>query len=179
MSTDRISIRYAKALFEQAVSTGSLEAIYADLNVVNNALKDSKELRNLIKNPIIKSDKKAEILNQIFSGKVSMDTLNFLNMVAKNARESYLQGMIGAFFNQYNSLKNISEVTVTTAVELTPATETEIVRFIQKQTGNPNVKINKSLDASIMGGFIVNFGDKVYDNSVKYKLDKIRKEIII
>ena len=100
-------------------------------------------------------------------------------MVAKNARESYLQGMVGAFFNQYNSLKNISEVTVTTAVELSPATETEIVRFIQKQTGNPNVKINKSLDASIMGGFIVNFGDKVYDNSVRYKLEKIRKEIII
>lgn len=178
MSTDRISIRYAKAFFEQAVSTNALETVYADINVINKALSDSKELRSLVKNPIVKSAKKGEILTQIFTGKVSNESLNFLRMITQNGREPFLAGIIGAFYDLYNKANNISEVSVTSATDLTSVTENEIVRFIQKQTGNPNVKINKNIDASIMGGFIINFGNKVYDNSVRYKLEKIRKEII-
>ncbi|HPH88487.1 MAG TPA: F0F1 ATP synthase subunit delta, partial [Chitinophagales bacterium] len=73
--------------------------------------------------------------------------------------------------------KGISEVTVTTATTLDTASEQKIEAFIKKTSGYPNVKINKKIDTEILGGFVVDFGGKLYDNSVRYKLNKIKKEI--
>ncbi|MDB5227072.1 MAG: synthase delta subunit, partial [Bacteroidota bacterium] len=47
----------------------------------------------------------------------------------------------------------------------------------KSQSGYPNVKINKKVDPSIIGGFIVDFGGKLYDNSIRYKLNKVTKEL--
>ncbi|QQR98991.1 MAG: F0F1 ATP synthase subunit delta [Sphingobacteriales bacterium] len=58
------------------------------------------------------------------------------------------------------------------------ATQNKIEDFIKKQSGKPNVKINQKVDASILGGFVIDFGDKILDNSVKYKLNKIRQELL-
>ena len=175
MSVEKLSKRYAKALFNE--SAGSLDIIYADLILIDAALKSSKELTSVFKNPIIKSFKKEAITKEIFGGKINAATENFLQMVIQQNRDAYLPEIIAAFFGLYNESKGISEVTVTTAVELDAANEKKIVDFIKKTSGYPNVKINKKTDAAILGGFIVDFGGKLYDNSVRYKLNKIKKEI--
>ena len=175
MSVEKLSKRYAKALFNE--SAGSLDVIYADLVLIDAALKSSKELSLVFKNPIIKGFKKEAITKEIFGGKINVATENFLELVIRQNRDTYLPEIIAAFFRLYNESKGISEVTVTTAIELDSANEQKIVDFIKKTSGYPNVKINKKTDASILGGFIVDFGGKLYDNSVRYKLNKIKKEI--
>ncbi len=177
MSTEKLSHRYAKALFDEAVLTGSLDAVYADLVLVETALKTSKDLKSVFKSPVIPSYKKQAITTQIFSGKVKTTTENFLQLLIQQNREAYILDVVHAFNKLYNEVKGISEVTVTTATELDAANEQKIVDFIKGKSGYPNVKINKKVDASILGGFIVDFGGKMYDNSVQYKLNKIKKEI--
>ena len=113
----------------------------------------------------------------VFNGKVNALTDNFLKLLVEHNREAYVQDVIAAFVKQYNESKGISEVTVTTASELDAANEQQIIAFIKAKSGYPNVKINKKTDAAIIGGFIVDFGGKLYDNSVRYKLNKIKKEI--
>ena len=177
MSAEKVGKRYAKALFDEAVSAGSLDAICADLELINTTLKSSKELKAVFKSPVIPSHKKAVITTQIFNGKVNQLTENFLQLLVQHNREGYVQDVIAAFVKQYNESKGISEVTVTTASELDAANEQKIISFIKEKSGYPNVKINKKTDADIIGGFIVDFGGKLYDNSVRYKLSKIKKEI--
>lgn len=177
MSAEKVGKRYAKALFNEAVSAGSLDAIYADLGLIDATLKSSKELKAVFKSPIIKSHKKLTIASLVFNGKVNALTDNFLKLLVEHNREAYVQDVIVAFVKQYNESKGISEVTVTTASELDAANEQQIIAFIKAKSGYPNVKINKKTDASIIGGFIVDFGGKLYDNSVRYKLNKIKKEI--
>ena len=175
MSVEKLSKRYATALFNE--SAGSLDAIYADLVLIDATLKSSKELKSVFKSPIIKSYKKEAITKEVFGGKINAATEKFLQLIIQQNRDAYLPEIISAFFALYNENKGISEVTVTTATELDSANEQKIVDFIKKTSGYPNVKINKKTDASILGGFIVDFGGKLYDNSVQYKLSKIKKEI--
>lgn len=177
MSAEKVGKRYAKALFDETVKTGSLDAIYADLGLIDATLKSSRELKAVFKSPIIKSNKKLTIAAQVFHGKINALTENFLQLLVKHGREAYIQDVITAFIRLYNESKGISEVTVTTAIEMDAASEQKIISFIKAQSGYPNVKINKKTDTSIMGGFIVDFGGKLYDNSVRYKLNKIKKEI--
>lgn len=177
MSVEKVGKRYAKALFDEAVKTGSLDIIYADLGLLDSTLKASRELKAVFKSPVIKSYKKEAITKEIFGGKVNATTENFLQLVIQQSRDGYLPEIITAFFKLYNESKGISEVTVTTATELDNINEQKIVDFIKSTSGYPNVKINKKTDATIIGGFIVDFGGKLYDNSVRYKLNKIKKEI--
>lgn len=179
MSAEKVGIRYAKAIFDEAVSTASLDTIFQDFNLLNNTLKDSKELRVLFNSPVVKSFKKEAITNQIFSKKVSPQTEKFLQIIIQQGREKYLSNIIAAFYKMYNEKNGISEVTVTTATELDAASENKIVDYIKKTSGYPNVKINKKIDQQILGGFIVDFGGKLFDNSVLYKLNKIKKEITL
>ncbi|MEN9447752.1 MAG: hypothetical protein RJA25_1042 [Bacteroidota bacterium] len=179
MSAEKVGKRYAKALFDEAVQSGSLDNVYVDLNLLNNALNSSKELKSMFKSPVIPIQKKQTITTQIFSGKIGSITEKFLQLLLAHNRETYISDIIKAFFHLYNEEKGISEVTVTTAVDLDTNSEEKISRFIKEKSGYPNVKINKKTDPSIMGGFIVDFGGKLYDNSVKYKLNRIKKEISI
>jgi F-type H+-transporting ATPase subunit delta len=108
---------------------------------------------------------------------VSPLTENFLRLLIFEHREAFVLVCIQQFTRLYNHIKGISEVTVTTATELDAAVEQQIEAFVRKESGKPNVKINKIVDAAIGGGFIVNFGDRLYDNSVRYKLNKLKKEL--
>ncbi|MFN8238820.1 MAG: ATP synthase F1 subunit delta [Chitinophagales bacterium] len=177
MSAEKLSRRYAKALFDEASTTGAIETIYTDLSTIAAVLKSSRELKAVFKSPVIQGHKKLAIVNQIFGNKVSASTQQFLQLLVEQGREPFMADIISAFSGLYNEYKGISEATVTTAVELDSANEQKIVQFIKSQSGNPNVKINKKTDPSILGGFIVDFGGKLYDNSVRYKLSKIQKEI--
>jgi len=177
MSAEKVGKRYAKALFDEAVQTGSLDAVYADLSLLDTTLKDSRELKSMFRSPVIHAQKKQAITTQIFKDRISMTTDNFLQLLLQHGRENCIVDILRAFFHLYNEYKGISEVTVTTVTDLDAASEQKIISFIKEQSGYPNVKINKKTDASILGGFIVDFGGKLYDNSVKYKLSKIKKEI--
>lgn len=177
MSAEKLGTRYAKSLFMEATNKAALDTVFADLNLLQNTLNSSRDLRAVFNSPVIKSYKKEAITKQIFSGKINPITENFLQVVIQQGRDAFLKDIIVAYTKMYNEKNGISEVNVTTAIPLDTASEQKIADFIKATSGNPNVKINKKVDAAIAGGFIVDFGGKIYDNSVRYKLNKIKKEI--
>jgi F-type H+-transporting ATPase subunit delta len=177
MSAEKLALRYAKALFSEATSTGSTDAIYADMELIRATLKASRDLKAMFKSPVIQTHKKLVITSQVFGGKINAVTEQFLQMLISQSREAFLPEVIKAFFKLYNESKGITEVTVTTATELDAENEQKIEKFIKSQSGFPNIRIHKKTDPSIIGGFIVDFGGKLYDNSIRYKLNKVTKEL--
>jgi F-type H+-transporting ATPase subunit delta len=99
--------------------------------------------------------------------------------VISHKREGFLNQIIEAFFNQYNELKEISEITITTAVNTSQEELVAIATKFKEELKLTNVKVNVLVDASILGGFIVNLGDKVYNASIKHKFNELRKELIL
>ncbi|MEZ5037605.1 MAG: ATP synthase F1 subunit delta [Chitinophagales bacterium] len=178
MSAEKLANRYADALFSESTSTNKLEQSYADLQVVADAIAESREFSNYLKSPIIDSSKKLQAFKEIFGSKVQATTMQFLDIIINNKRESYLPLILSKFFSKYNQTKGIAEVNVTVATELDADTQKKIEDYIKKESGKANVKINQKIDTSILGGFIVDFGDKILDNSVKQKLKKVKQQIL-
>ena len=77
----KVSNRYAKALLELAVETNNLEDCCSDMNTILTVCQDSKEFYLLLKSPIIKTDKKIVIMEEVFSNKLSELTTGFIKII--------------------------------------------------------------------------------------------------
>lgn len=177
MSVSRIASRYAKSLIDLAIETNTLEQVKDDVASFEKIVEESRDFYVFLKSPVIQFSKKKAILEQLFSDKYQELTLKFLTLLTQKQREAYLPEIATHFMKQYRDLKQISTARITSAIELTP----EMVKTIREkleQSGvaYENVQLETEVDPKLIGGFILEFGDYVYDSSVSHKLEELRKE---
>ena len=175
MSEIRIASRYAKSLIELAQEKGVLEQVNEDMNMFAKTLDQNRDLKLLMRNPIVKSDKKLAVINALFNGKVNEMTLAFFKIVTHKGRESVLEFIAPEFTRQYNLYKGITTASVTTAVPLTEELRNELGQRLVTQTGQ-KVELEEKIDPSLIGGFVLRVGDQQIDSSVKYNLSKLRNK---
>lgn len=176
MSVSRIASRYAKSLIDFARENNKLEEVKADMTVLDKAL-ESRDLVMLLKSPIVNELKKKEIFNVVFAGKMSETTLGFLNIILNKGREEYISAISNQFEAQYKILKGISDVTLTTATPISEANLSSIkAKLLSSNETEEQVEIETVVDPSILGGFIIEIGDKLYNDSVAYKLSQMKKQ---
>ena len=174
MADQRVAARYAKSLLDLGKEMGTLESVKDDMDLLSKTMAESRELRLLLRNPIVKHDKKLAILTAIFQGKVSDLTLRFFTILTQKNRESALESMGSEFQVQYNAMQGIQMAQVTSATPLTPASRAELERLVTQQTGLTQVKLTEKVDPELIGGFILRVGDKQIDDSVRTSLRKMR-----
>ena len=176
MSNYQVAFRYAKSLLDLSIEKNTLDTTFSDMETVGNALK-SRDLYLLFKSPIIKPSKKISILKEVFKGKVDTMTMGFLEIITKKGREAVLPEIVDSYIEQYKKHNNITEVKVTTAVAMTSDARAALEKALQDSNVTAQkVDINTSVNEDLIGGFVIEVGDKLYDASVKHKLSKIRKE---
>lgn len=178
MSVQRIATRYAKSLIDLASETNKLEEVKADMDTFKAAL-GSRDLYLLLKSPIVPAPKKSAALKAVFEGKLSELTMAFLNILVTKGRESYLPEIGHAFNEQYKEIKHITTLKITTAEKM-DAKSLEAIKaeFLKSNQTDDNVEIETAVDPSLIGGFVVEFANKMYDASVKHKLDTLKKEFV-
>lgn len=148
------------------------------MKFVKQVCDENRDFVVLLESPIVKTDKKIEILNSLFSGKISALSLAFLTLLAKKRRESHIQEITTAFDEQFKSKKNITTAVITTATTLDPKEKNRVLE-IAKQTNSGNeIELVEKVDPSILGGFILSISDKQLDQSVKRKLTDLRKNLL-
>ncbi len=176
MAGERAAVRYAKSLIDLGVDKNVLEDLNRDMNSLTEAL-ENRDLRLLVKSPIINGDKKLAIFKEIFGNSASEVTMTFYELVMKKGREVILPEVAKAFTEQYKKLKHITGVRLTTATPLNEATLNEIkAALLGSSHTDTAVDIETIVDPNIIGGFVVEMGDKLYDASVAYKLDQIKRK---
>ncbi|WP_210518176.1 ATP synthase F1 subunit delta [Hymenobacter terricola] len=174
MADQRVAARYAKSLLDLGKEMGTLDSVKADMDLLGKTVAESRELRLLLRNPIVKHDKKLAILTAIFKGKVSDVTMRFFTILTQKNRESALEGMGTEFQVQYNAMQGIQMAEVTSATPLTPASRAEMEKLVTEQTGLTQVKLTEKVDADLIGGFVLRVGDIQIDDSVRTSLRKMR-----
>ena len=179
MAAEKLAKRYAKALFEDTLSKGELEKVNDDMRMIARTISDSKELKVFLKSPIIKAAKKSSVLTQIFGDKISKESFALIQLLVEKNREGYLDEIARAFALAYNEYNHILEVKVTTAVALDSQMEDQIKKVILSKVGEKKLIIESIIDPKIMGGFIIDLGNKVYDASVRNKLSNVAHELIL
>lgn len=175
MSVSQVASRYAKSLLDLAVDQKKTEAVRDDMAVFKEALK-SRDLVLLLKSPIIYPGKKIAALKAIFEGKLDALTMSFFDLTIKKGRESLLVDIADQFAEQYNNLFNIALVKVTSAAPLDDATRAIILDKIKGMVGsNKQIQLETAVNPDLIGGFIIQYADRLYDSSVAYQLNKLKQ----
>jgi F-type H+-transporting ATPase subunit delta len=176
MSVHRIAVRYAKSLVELAQEQNKLETIMKDIKSFKNALGTNRDLFLLLKSPIVNANKKKQIFKALFEGKYDEMTVAFLNILATKGREVYMPEIADEFILQYKHIKHISTVTLTTASQLDEATLEAIRKKLEESDAtDQQVELVNVVDSDLIGGFVVEFEDKIYDASVVRKLEELKR----
>lgn len=176
MSVGRIATRYAKSLLDLAIEQNQLEDSLADIQEMKASMA-SQELVNFFKSPVIKSEKKLSVYKAIFGDKFKSLADKFFQLVIKKGREDALPEICDEFIHQYKEHKGISAITIVSATKMTAEAEAKVKqRLLESNETYANVDLDFEIDESLIGGFKIKMGGKLYDASVAHKLEQLRKE---
>jgi len=164
MNESRAAIRYAKATLDFAVEQKAADKVEQDM----------RQIATVISENDVKSSDKKEALGKIFKGSNAI-TLGLINTLTDNKRIELLQEVAYKYIIQYEKMKGEDVAYVTSAVPLTAALEKKILAQVTKLTGN-KVSIENTVDASLIGGFVLRVGDLQYDASIANKLNGLKRE---
>lgn len=176
MPNPRLAARYAKSLIDLSIERGELETVYADMQWLQGVCKISKDFVNMLRSPVISSDKKEKIVAAITDGKISTLTASFNRLLVVKHRESFLPEIVNAFISQYKKYKNIHIVKLTTASPVSEAIKDEIINQVKKTSHLENIELETSVDESLIGGFVLQTGDKLIDASISYDLKHVARQ---
>lgn len=174
MRISKVAIRYAKSLLDLAVERGALEGAQEDMTTVANTVGGSRELQLLLQSPIIVADKKLEILKLIFKDLLGPVSSNFVEIITRKGRESLLESIANAFIIMAKERKNIFQAEVITARPLDDETRQKLLAIVgQLQPGE--IELTETINADIIGGFVLRIGDRMVDTSVLTEFRELRK----
>ena len=176
MQDTKAGIRYAKSLFQLAQERNEMEKVSADMALIDKTIHENSELRSMLKSPIIKSDKKASIIRAIFSAHIGTTTAAFLELIIKKRREMYTDSIARQFVILHLENNGIEEALLTTAFKIDDAFRQRILDLVVKHSKNNKVELQERIDPSIIGGFVLRFGDNQIDTSVERDIELLRRE---
>jgi len=177
MSLVRIASRYAKSLIDLALERNNLAKVVSDMTDFKETLKN-RELLLVFKSPIIDAGKKTSIVNSIYASSMDELSLEFIKLVIKKGREALLPEIADEVIAQYKRMQQITSVTVTSAVALDEATLDQVkAKMAQFGYKTEKLEIITKINPSIIGGYILQIGDQMYDASVLGSFEKLRKEL--
>lgn len=175
MQDTKAAIRYAKALIGLSAEKGQLDAVLADMTRIHGAVSSSRDLQVVLQSPVITADRKLTALNTIFGNSLSELTSLFLSLLLKNGREDVLGDISKQYIEQYKALKGITTVKVTSATALTEDLRKRILDILAKEVPG-KVELETSVNPELVGGFVLNIGDRQLDTSIRSRFNALRQE---
>ncbi len=173
----KIAKKYAKALFEDAKSSSSLDKVQKDLDKLLAAIDDNQELSELFSNPIIPKAVKQECLSEITKrAKFNKATINFLSLLATNNKLLAITDISECYKNNILEHNNELVVDVLTSNKVNKKQQTQLIDKLSKSTGK-NIILNLKKEPNIIGGLVIKIGSHMIDNSLKTKLKNIELEM--
>ncbi len=166
--------RYAAALYAHAEDLNALGDVIADMDSLGRLIDASPEFRRLMGSPLIDvnhaSAAALAVLRQEGFGKPVQD---FVGVVTGNRRLRWLREIVSAFAALVAAKRGIVTAHVATAHPLTDLQRQQLLaRLIE--AGYGNVNIAETVDPTLLGGLVVRIGARLYDTSLKSRLQRLQ-----
>jgi ATP synthase F1 delta subunit len=166
---------YAEALFDVARDRGKLDAIRDELGQFADAVDGNRDLQVFFFSPYFSSAEKVAGLKRAISG-ADAELLNFLELLIEKQRMPEVFRIRRHLDELWKQENRRIDVTVTSAVPLEPAVVEKVGEEIERQTGQ-KVDLASRVDGEILGGIVLQVGNKVLDASIRARLEKLRKSV--
>lgn len=176
MPNPRLAGRYAKSLIDLAVERNQLEPVYKDMLYLQSLNQSSREFVTFLRSPVIKGDKKQKIVDALTEGKISELTAAFIRLLINKTREEHLPEIVGSFITQYNTMKGIHKVKLTTAEPVSDTLKEAIVSKIKNETSLQKIELDTEVKPELVGGFVLEFDNNLVDASIARDLRDIKKQ---
>jgi F-type H+-transporting ATPase subunit delta len=165
-----IASRYAIALFGLAKEAGTLGALEADIDALRAALALSPELATVISSPMISRDDQGRAISAV-AAKMGLNSLtaNTLALMAQKRRLFVLPQLLSDLADRIAEEKGEVTADVASATPLSAAQTKRLVETLKARVGK-KVKLNTTVDESLIGGLVVKLGSMMIDTSVKARL---------
>jgi F-type H+-transporting ATPase subunit delta len=168
-----LSARYAAALYALAFEQNSLNETVDQMKALGRLITESAALRQLLGNPLTDSVKAGPVLDEALTaqgfGKL---VRNFVNVVVANRRMRDLARLIDGFAAYAAAKRGETPVIVTTAHRLNDTQRRQILARMT-EAGYGNVMLTERLDPNLLGGMVLQIGTKLYDTSLKSRLNRL------
>jgi len=176
MNDSKISVRYAKALFQAANEAKVLPQVMQDMDLIMKVY-TLADFRAVLDSPIVKTSDKKQVTQKLFSGKLSELSMSFINLMLSNKRESYLPHIARNFKTLFKKNQGIlsAEIVVSKPIDKAQA---EKFRLLLKDVFESDIELEESIKPEILGGFILRVEDEQFDASVASGLAKIKKQLL-
>jgi F-type H+-transporting ATPase subunit delta len=176
MNGSRAAIRYAKSLLSLAQERSCADAVNNDCVFMAKTINDNKDLRLVLKSPIIKTDVKLSALNKIFGASINELSTQFLSLLANQSRTNILLMITEAYTELYKESRGIASAEIITAQALSEDIKTKISQLLAKSQGK-TIELSETVDTSLIGGYIVKVGDKQIDLSLSRKISDLKQRL--
>ena len=175
MKNPRLAGRYAKSLLDLAVEKQVLEPVLQDMMSIESLCSQSAEFCSMLKSPVIRGEKKVAVIKALLGDSVSPLTTGFIALVSDKSRESVLREIASAFIAQYKIYKNILVATLTTALPASAELKATVESKAKALYPNQEIELQTKVDPAMIGGFLLEVGDRVIDATVRRDLLEVRK----
>lgn len=169
--------RYAESLFDLAKEENKVTQYLDDIKLVGEVLDSDPQIVQFFNHVLIENDKKIQLLYQSFKGNVDQYVLNFLKLLVQSRRIRYIDDIVKSYINLSNQYLGIEEGMIYTPYELTDQQIQDIEKAIS-QKENKKVTLKVSIDPSLLGGIKVQIANRIYDGTIKNKVEMLKKELL-
>lgn len=169
--------RYAESLFDLAKEENKVTQYLDDIKLVGEVLDSDPQIVQFFNHVLIENDKKIQLLDQSFKGNVDQYVLNFLKLLVQSRRIRYIDDIVKSYINLSNQYLGIEEDMIYTPYELTDQQIQDIEKAIS-QKENKKVTLKVSIDPSLLGGIKVQIANRIYDGTIKNKVEMLKKELL-
>lgn len=178
MAVATVGARYAKSLLDLAKEQGIEQIMYTDMKFVKQTLAQNRQLAVVLKNPIVRAEKKNSVMKAVFASRLNPLTMAFFQIVANKNREGVIDSIAEQFVIQYEKLKGVERATIITTMPLTDTLREQFKAIVMKNTTGKSVELDEKIDPNLIGGYILRVGDQQIDGSIRSQLNDIRLQFL-
>ena len=161
--------KYSNILFTLSNKLFLLDKVNSQMTIIKNLYKKEPNFRLLVETKRINSETKQNIIKQIFKGFENV-VIEFLCIIIQQKYSLYLINIINKFLILANKELSANKIEIIVAKPLDEVTT-------QSLTKRLNHSINVTVDPSMIGGIKLRQGNKIFDNSISYQLNNLKKTL--
>lgn len=177
MSNEAVAKRYALALFQLALENKLLDQMENELRLVKEVITYTPEVTALLQSPKLSKDKKKEILTQAFA-QASPFVLNTLNIMIDRRREDHIAALADEFIALSNEARGVAEAQVYSIRPLTDEESKALSSSFASKVGKTSLKIENIVDSNLLGGIKLRIGNRIFDGSLRGKLERLERQLL-
>lgn len=164
--------KYAQAIFDLAEEENALAKVKEDVNFFLEVFTKNEKLIDFLDNPFGDKQARRSVVAGIFKNNVESISLNFILLLVEKKLEKLLPLIVKHFNKLVHEKEGTVEVRITTARELSSSEYEKITKRLSEMVKKP-VALNKHVDPGIIGGMVVQIGDRLVNGSIDRKLKDI------